>query len=186
MKLAVAAALALLALPTAASAGGYVSAGVGTGPAFGGELEGAYTGDGHTSARLMVGKRFGIVGLEAGLTGFGFTGTAQDTSDTTAGARMYQAQAAVTVTMPLMVKLDGYLRAGIEKSWASGEVNPGIDISGGGYVIGAGAAYNLGVRDAALWLELNHELVTYDHTNNPSREGTVSTLMVGVRVGFGI
>lgn len=185
MKLAVVAGLSLLALSTTAHAGGYVSAGIGPQPAFGGEIEGGYSGDGHNSARVMVGKRFGMVGLEAGVGGFGFTGTAQDTADTAAGAKMYNAQLAVTLTMPLMVKLDGYVRGGVEKSWASGEVNDGIDITGDGWVIGAGAAYNLGMHDAALWAELNHEMVTYEHTGNLTREGVVDTLMVGVRFGFG-
>lgn len=185
MKLAAVVALSLLALPAAAHAGGYVSAGIGTAPQFGGDLDDGYSGKGHNSARVMVGKQFGIVGLEAGVAGFGFSGVSQDTGDTATGARMYNAQLAITVTLPLMTKLDGYLRGGIEKAWASGEANAGIDISGSGYLIGAGVAYSLGVHDAALWAELGHEMVSYDHTNNPTREGTVDALMVGVKFGFG-
>jgi len=184
MKLAVVAGLSLLALSSTAHAGGYVSVGIGPKASFGGELEGVYNSDGHNTGRIVVGKQFGIVGLEAGIGGYGFSGTTQDTLDVTDG-RMYNAQLAVTVTMPLMTKLDGYLRGGVEKAWASGEYNPGIDVTGNGWLIGAGAAYRLGVQDAALWAELGHELVSYDHTNNPTREGSVNTLLVGIKVGFG-
>ncbi len=184
MKLAVAAALALLALPSAASAGGYVSAGIGTGPAFGGELENAYTGDDHNSARVLVGKRFGIVGIEAGIGGWGLTGTAGNTLDVVSG-RAYSAQAAVTVSMPLVTKLDGYLRVGIEKIWVTGEQYTEYPVGGGGYLLGAGIAYDLGVRDAALWLEANHELIHLGRPAGTEFDGTVSTLLAGIRVGFG-
>ncbi len=184
MKLAVAAALALLALPTAAHAGGYVSVGVGTGPRFTNGLQNSYSGDGHNSARVLVGKRFGLISIEGGIGGYGLHGVNVYTSDIS-GDRAYSASASVVGQVPVMAKLEVFARLGIEKTWVTGEADD-RGISGGGYLVGAGVAYDLGFRNMALWAEIDHEMMRLKRESIADQTGSVDTLMVGIRVGFGL
>lgn len=183
MKLAAVAALALLALPATASAGGYVSAGLGTGARFTGSLSGNFTGEGHNSGKVMIGKRFGIVSIEAGVAGFGIDGNLGTTGDL-AGDRLYSASASVVGQFPVMPKLEVFARLGLSKAWVSGEGDD-RQISGGGYVTGVGASYDLGFRDAALWAEIGHEVTRLERAQLADMKGGVDTLMIGVRFGIG-
>jgi hypothetical protein len=169
MKLAalVAVPLALAAAAGSASAGGYVSAGVGSAPDLGGDLT-MLTADGR-SGRVALGHGFGPLALEAGLGGFGVD-----------GGTMMTASLSAKVKTDLAASLDIYARGGLERTWVRAD-GPMADLSGDGKVLGAGLELPLPglVTDSALWLELDRQWMQLGQAH-----GTADTVMLGLRVGL--
>lgn len=175
--------LGALLIGSPASAGGYVSAGLGSAPSLGGELDTYFDGEGHNSAELGVGNRFGPIGIEGGIGGYGLHGTMPVTGDSIEGSAM-SLTGSVTGHLPILLWLDGYARVGVQQTWISSS-GPMSDLSGQGYLMGVGVEMQipLAVTSAALWLELDRE--TVDLTQSGSTfGGTADTLMLGLRVGL--
>ena len=141
-------AAALLSVPAAAHAGGYVALGVGSAADTGGDLRG-FSSDGHMSGRLMLGQRISIVSFEAGLAGYGL--------EPRSGGRDYNAQslgAALKLNLPLVAGLEGYGRAGVERTWL-GTSGDQMAYSGNGYVVGGGLEYGfeLPLTRLSVWFD---------------------------------
>src|SRR5438067_2231494 len=99
----------LLALPAAAHAGGYVSAGIGTAPSLGGDVSTTFSGDGHNSGRVALGRGFGPISLEAGIAGFGVSTAGMSTT-------AYSAQVSAAAHAPLFLGVDLVARGGLERT----------------------------------------------------------------------
>ena len=96
----------LIAAPSSAYAGGFVSAGVGTAPSLGGDLDTYFDGDGHRSAKVAVGNRMGPIGIEVGLGGYGLHGVMPVTGAAVDGTAL-SLSASLTGHVPLFLWLDG-------------------------------------------------------------------------------
>ena len=172
--------LILIAAPTLAHAGGYVSAGIGGGAELGGELHNL-SGEGHNAGRLALGRWFGPIALEGAVSGFGVTGTMP-------GGAAVDGEALSTslsgkAHAGLIAGLGAFVRVGVMRTWI--RTDSMEDLEGDGYVIGAGLDYriSLPVWEAALWLELDREFL--DLSQGPARyQGTADTLLAGVRIGI--
>jgi hypothetical protein len=171
--------LAFAALPRTSHAGGYVSAGVGTAPATGGELS-FLDASSSQSARVGLGHGFGPVSLEASLGGYGVRGGTPDGGyvDGTALA----AGVSVRGNLPLFAMLSAFGRVGLERSWVAGEMG---DLSGEGYLLGAGLELGLPMLlgDSSVFLEIDREYLTLQRSMG-SYDGFVDTATLGLRVGL--
>ncbi len=175
--------LGTLLIGSSAHAGGYVTAGVGSGPALGGELDTYFDGEGHRSAKVGLGNRIGPLGVEVGVGGYGLHGTMPATGDEIDGSALSLA-ASLTGHVPLLLWLEGYGRLGLQRTWISAS-GPMADLSGSGYVMGVGLEMSvpLVLTDAALWLEVDRETVDLSQSGS-TYEGTADTVMLGLRLGL--
>lgn len=137
----------LAATATTASAGSYLSLGLGGDPVLSGELSAAADGDAGGNGRLAVGQRFGRLALEGSLSRFGLA-TEQATA---AGVH-------VRLTLPLDGALGAYGRLGLERVWLGAEGDRLGDRTADGMVGGVGLEYRLEaplLGQAALWAEVS-------------------------------
>jgi len=173
-------AVALAAAPGESRAGGYVSAGIGTAPAIGGELS-FLEASGSRSGRVALGHGFGPVSLEASLGGYGVQG-AMPQGDFVDGTAM-SAGASVRGHVPLLATFSAFARLGLERTWVTGEMN---DLSGNGYIMGAGLELGLPMilADTALWLEGDREVMTLTRSVAASYGGHADSVLLGLRVGI--
>jgi opacity protein-like surface antigen len=180
--LAAAAAASLLATPATAAAGGYLSVGLGGSPSFNDELEGRFSGEGHSSARVMVGQRFGRLALEAGLGGYGLHGIAGDTADVVDG-RAVTASVSAKLHIPLGERLTGYVRGGLGRTWVSSD--SAMELEGDGYHGGVGIEYSLdlALTQASVWVEARRDLHQLDRMG-AQYDGSADTLSVGLSFGL--
>jgi hypothetical protein len=162
--------------PATAHAGGYVSAGLGSGPDLGGDLQNL-SGEGHASGRLAFGHGLGPVAVELGVTGYGVTGSMPGGGSTEGEA--LSASISGKLFGGLVGNLDAFLRAGLQRTWIRTEAMH--DYDGQGYVVGVGLDYGLPL--AALWVEVDREYLDLAHDAG-RYSGTADTLMAGVRVGI--
>ena len=140
--------LGSLAAPRLAAAeGGYLSLGVGSSASLGGDLSG-YESTGR-SARLSIGQRFGRLGLEAGIGGYGFEFGNAGNYDAL-GLGVYG-----RYSRPLVSKLEGFGRFGVERTWLRPDSTTGRGFKGNGIALGAGLEYglDLGLAGGAVFLD---------------------------------
>ncbi len=165
---------ALLALPPAtATAGTYVSLGLGTTPSGQGDL--TVTTDAGDSdvpqQRLAVGQSLGRVAIEASLARFGI-GTGDGVA---AGVH-------ARLSVPLDGHLGAYGRIGLERVWLSG-LDPSFGESADGMAAGLGLEYKLSapiLGQAAIWGEVNQDQLSLEN----DRKGGVRMWMAGVSLGI--
>lgn len=176
------AAVALLAIPSLGHAGGYVSAGVGSGPSLGGELDVYLDGDTHRSGRLAVGHRMGPFSIEAGLHGFGVHGVVPGRGGALDGSALSLA-ASVKGQIPLFLFVDGYARLGLQRTWITSDAEA-ENLQGTGVLIGLGLEVPVPVVpvDAAIWLEVSREALDLEQ-GSYVYDGTADVVMLGVRFG---
>jgi hypothetical protein len=144
----------LAATATTASAGSYLSLGLGGDPAIQGDLRGAAGGEGEGgNGRLALGQRFGRLALEGSLSRYGIS----DTEATAAGVHL-------RLTVPIDGGFGAYLRGGLEYVWL-GDAGPSGDTSGDGVVGGVGLEYRLEapvLGEASIWGEVSEDRWTTD------------------------
>jgi hypothetical protein len=138
MRAALAVAL-VAATSSVATAGAYVGLGIGTNAAS--DASDRRVEDGR-SARLLVGYRFrpmkhGAISLEGSISGYGL-GLLDRTSIVELDA--YQYSAAGRFDLPLSHNFEAFGRLGLQHTSVGG-ANPIYDVSGSGFLIGAGMAY---------------------------------------------
>jgi hypothetical protein len=175
----VALALAVLVMAPAAAhaggSGGFVSLGVGATATTGGEMD-RYGGEG-AAVSLFVGQRFGMFGLEAGLSRYGIQ------ADQTANKFDNLGLAAAgRFTLPIGPMFGAYLRAGIERTWMEGK---NTSFSGTGWLAGIGAEYklNLGFTSGGVFADYTRHDATFVN-DLTERSGNVDVFSIGMSVGF--
>ncbi|MEZ4367224.1 MAG: hypothetical protein R2939_13210 [Kofleriaceae bacterium] len=177
MFTAAAAAVAILSVARAASAGGYVGLAVG-GPA---SIDGDYAvsareGEGK-NGRLILGQRFGMVSLEAAAGGYAF-------GNANAGYDVRSIAAGAKVNLPLSGRLEVLLRGGLERTWLSSDDARLADADADGWYGGIGLELpiDLGLGTGSLFVDVSrHEA----DTNAGTPAHLTATLWgVGVTVGF--
>jgi hypothetical protein len=175
--------LFLIAAPAVAHAGPYVSAGVGSGPALGGDFDDVLSTDGHSAGRVGIGHRFGPASLEAAIAGFGVTATAP-TGQTASGTAL-SAQISAKLGVPIFLGIGAYGRGGLEHTWMGPTPSESDRLSGNGKVLGAGLEYNVDfvLASAGVWLEFDREWITVS-SHDMAFDGTADSLMAGLRVGI--
>jgi hypothetical protein len=180
MKIGASLLVAILSLPAAAHAGGYVAAGVGSSPELGGELEQHLQTDGHSAGRVAVGHGIGPISVEAALAGFGLHGVAPN-GEWLDGEAL-SLGLSLKGQIGLFGPLDGYGRAGVERTFIRADMMETFD--GEGYLLGAGLELALPlVFAAAVWVEYDREMLDLAQDQG-SITGTADTLLAGVRVGL--
>jgi len=168
-------------VPAAAHAGGYVTAGVGSAPDLGGELDTYLSGEGHPSARFGVGHGIGPLALELGVSGYGVHGTVP-TGEAVDGDAL-SASLSATLRGSLIGPLAAFLRGGVQRTWIRTDAMD--DLSGDGYVVGIGLDYGLAlpIAGASVWIEVDREVLALEQGMG-HYGGTADLVMAGVRVGL--
>lgn len=176
------AAAALLAAPSAAHAGGYVSLGVGTAPTFHDDLSASFSGEGHASGRAMLGQKLGRFAIEAGLSGYGVDGVSAQTADVVDG-RAISATVSGKFHVPLGDRLTGYLRGGLGHTWLRADGT--TDLEGRSYHGGLGMEYGFEalLASGSIWVEIRRDVEDLAR-DGMTVQGTADTVSVGVSIGL--
>ncbi|HVV84893.1 MAG TPA: hypothetical protein VHE35_17635 [Kofleriaceae bacterium] len=164
--------LATIAAPAVASAGSYLSLGLGGEPALQGDLKVAATGDQGGNGRFALGERFGRLAIEASLSRFGLA----DSEATVAGIHL-------RLAFPLGSHLAAYGRLGAERLWLGDSQMTTVSGTGSGYVGGGGLEYRVTaplLGQASLWAELSQD----EFTTEDGAEGGVRLWTLGASVGL--
>lgn len=125
------------ATSSAASAGAYVGLGIGTNAIS--EENDRLTEDGR-SGRLILGTRFGQFSIEGMLSGYGVALVDQSGNDS---MDAYQLSAAGKFNLPLGSGFEAFGKLGIQHTWIGGGSRDDYDVSGRGFLVGAGFEYRL-------------------------------------------
>jgi hypothetical protein len=166
--------LVTLAAAPVASAGGYVSLGIGDGADLHGDLGARYTTDGDTSlGRLAVGQRTGPFAIEASLFGTDLRSAGGDTRTLSLG-----------VDVKYFHKLGGgfelFGRGGLNKTWLD-------DHAGRGKLLGAGVQYRFTtglLGEAAVFADLSRQFLELHDEAAPAIDGEIDMLQFGLSVGL--
>ncbi len=164
-----------------AHADGYVGAGIGSGAELGGELSNFFvTDEDSASSRILVGKRFGSLAIEASLFGSQLYGNAGDFATISLGldAKYY---------LGIVGGLEGYGKIGLNKTWLTGpEETEEWDYKGRGQELGLGLQYNfsLALTDIGVWLDYTIQNTELRDGENQVLDGTLEMVNLGLSVGF--
>jgi hypothetical protein len=163
--------------PGSARADGYVAVGVGTAADTGGS--GGFSGDDGLSGRLMLGQRISLLSIEAGVSGYGVEGMSPG-----ADYDAIALGAGLKLNLPIVLGLEIFGRAGIERTWLEAEDGDMNDFSGNGYVAGAGVEYMipLGVTDASLWLDWTRHGADLHDDEGTERDATADLWTAGLSI----
>ncbi|RMH44202.1 MAG: hypothetical protein D6689_02995 [Deltaproteobacteria bacterium] len=181
LALSAAAAAALFVAPAGASAGGYVSVGVGDGAELDGDLAAGFSTDPQTDDyRLALGQRVGPIAIEAAVYGSELRGGAGD-------AAIVSAAVDLRAYHGLGAGFELFARGGVNKTW----LRPGgdaPDLAGRGHQLGFGAQYRLTtglIGEAALWLDVSRTYVDLiDGDAVAEVTGSYDLVQIGVSVGL--
>ena len=174
----VAGALFLVASAGVATAGPYGGLAIGTNGFS--DDQSTFSTDGR-AGRVFGGYRFALpvvaFSAEAGLEGYSLY-NAHSSNHGYSGTEWFLAG---KVSLPLTDGFEVFGRVGVEKTSVSGD----IDLSGSGYLIGAGAEYrfNLSGVNASVFVDLTRNAQTLDGGNRPD-DSSVNRWMLGVTVGM--
>lgn len=149
-----------LAISSTAWADAYLGVALGTEPGINDaftQKEGQPVG---RSLRGLGGLRFGKLSLESALNGF--TVLTLRYGEKTE----YQLSGALKLNLPLGNGFEAFARAGLERTWLnqSSAQNPGVDLTGDGYLVGGGFEYRLDavVANASIFVDYNVHHATLD------------------------
>ena len=170
---------------SAAADGGYGGVGIGVGADLGGELAEAYDADGEVAGRIIGGTRSGPLAVEAVFFGTDLHGEA--------GGKFSTFSLAVDFKLfaPLLPYLDGYVRAGLGRTWLSGAVgNASRQQPAGEGDFGQSWQYGGGLQlvlrtpvvAGALYADWNHEEVRL-HGDRGTTSGSIEMLTFGFLIG---
>jgi hypothetical protein len=181
----------LSGLPAAAHADGYVSLGVGSEAALGGELGDQFHSEGLSAGRLALGYRSRNLAIEAVAFGNGL-GPMSMSSPSAASADMATASLGIDLKyhLELVLGLEGYGRAGLHKTWLAQSGQPSSMTSGyqgDGHVLGGGLQYGLEILpvvDAAVWMDYSHQVFELADADYRPLTGTADVLTFGLSLGL--
>ena len=142
-----------LAISSTASAGGYLGVALGTQPGINDDFVGGEGQPIGRSLRGLIGARFSNLSLEGALNGF--TVLTNNFGEKTA----YQLSGALKLNLPLGNGFEAFARAGLERTWLnqSSAQNMAVDLTGDGYLVGAGFEYRLDavIANASIFVDYN-------------------------------
>ena len=165
-------------VPALARADGSVAGGVGTATDSGGS-DRNFSGDDRLSGRLMLGQRISLLSVEAGVSGYGLEGMSPGTE-----WDAISLGAGLKLNLPIILGLEVFGRAGIERTWLEASDGNMNDFSGNGYVAGAGLEYMipLVVTDASIWLVWTRHGADLDDNESVERDAKVDLWTAGVSI----
>ena len=175
--LAILAATTVFATVGSASAGVYLGLGFGTRPSVNSAMENVGAPSG-SSVRGLVGLRLANVSLEGAVNGFNVA--PQPGGKET----VYQASAALKLSIPIAGPLEGFGRAGLERTWLNLD-DDRHDLSGNGFLAAGGLELRLNAVIASMSVFVDY---TVHHVNLESAldkvDSTSQVLGLGVSVGI--
>jgi hypothetical protein len=164
-----------------AAADTYLGLGIGTEAPITGDIGDSFDTTDSTHGRLVIGSRFGRLGLEGSLFGTEMTG----------GDAAEHAIAALGVDLKYHFGLSGplevYLKGGLHRAYLRTDESAELDeFEGNGYQIGAGIQYtfNLALTHASIWLDYNRSKFQLEDDLGRELEGTGKLLTIGLSVGI--
>jgi hypothetical protein len=187
MKCALLAAVTFAAIPVSASAGTYVGLGIGTGPEVNEQTE-RLSADSR-SGKLFLGTRFGNVAVEGGIGGFGMAITDPRNGVTRSFGDVYQASAALKLSLPLGNNFEAFGRAGVHHTWMEPDNEPN-QISGNGLLVGAGFEYRLNMilGQGSIFVDYQYSKATLEGTErfmgNSAFDTSYRMFTLGITVGL--
>lgn len=184
MKRAVLAVALVAGSSGAATAGGYVGLGLGTGPAVNSDqLSDRLVEDGR-SGRLILGHRFGRIAFEGAVGKFDLALSIPN-SRATVPYDVYQAQLSGKYNLPLGDGFEAFGRIGLHKQWFTTDTSE-LEASGTGLVLGAGFEYRFGTGIGGMSLFVDYQYSRADMSGDQLDFGATSTRMwtIGATLGF--
>ena len=177
MKRAALAAMTVLAMSGPASAGVYLGLGLGTKPMVDDAME-SVGAPSSQSLRGLIGVRLANVSLEGAVNGFGLA------TQRSGGQTVYQASAAVKLSIPIVSQIEGFGRAGLERTWLHMGEDP-ANLRGDGFLAGVGLELrlNLVVVSASVFADYTVHRTSLESTLEKF-DSTLQILGVGVMVGI--
>jgi hypothetical protein len=171
------AAIIVIAISSPASAGVYLGLGVGTKPVVNDAMADVSVPSGR-SVRGLVGLRFANVAVEGAVNGFDVV------TQRSGNQTVYQASAALKLSIPVVSHIEGFGRAGLERTWLNLD-DDRYNLRGDGFLAGAGIELRLNAVIASMSVFVDY---TVHHTSLESMVGKVDStsqvLGVGVTVGL--
>ena len=171
----------LLVVPHTAYAGSYVSLALGTGAEFGGDLADA----GHLSkdsssrsGRLAIGQRISNFAIEGGMYGTSLAGAGDSTLSLGVDAKYH---------IPIYFKLEGFVRAGLHKTWLADTDSFSSAGSGQGYAVGGGlqVRFNpLPLGEIAVFADYTYQALNFTGDTVANGSGSARMLTLGLSVGL--
>ena len=178
MKSAALAVILVAAAARASHAGTYVGLGIGSSADVGGmdHYGGGISGDGSRSGRLVVGERFGRISIEGNAVRFGTLYANREQSDVTSLA------AAGKLSFPVGNNLEAYGRLGLERSWLTANRR---DLSGNGYLLGAGFEYRVGIGvGGSIFIDYTRTETSFQDSTMRTLDGTAAMWTVGLTLSI--
>ena len=178
---------AMLTGISAAHADGYVSLGVGSEAALGGEMGDRFQPEGSGAGRLALGYRSRSVAIEA--VAFG-NGLGFMNSGATGDADMTTMSLGVDLKYHLHIALglEAYGRAGLHRTWLSESVQSEMaTYQGDGHVLGGGLQYTFDLLpkiEAAVWADYSRQVFELDDAAGESFTGSADVVTLGVSLGL--
>jgi hypothetical protein len=172
-------AAAVLAIaPQTAAADGYLGLALGSEPGVNDNLR-RYAQPLGRSLRGLAGIRFGNVSIEGALNGFDVV--AANTLDRT----IYQLSGALKLSIPLGNNFEAFGRAGLERTWLNFD-DPNLDLTGDGFLVGAGFEYRLNaiLANASLFIDYTVHRTTLESMRNDKVDSTLRIWGLGFTVGI--
>ncbi len=162
----------------------YVSLGTGS-TALGGDLQASFDDESSGAYRLAMGQRFGPLALEASIFGSDFAGSSPEAGN--GDFSTFSLGVDLKYHLGLLGPVEGYLKAGLNKTWLSSSDERPYDHRGTGYDLGVGVQWNLnlGAISGALWLDFTHyetELRSPEFAR--TFDGALGVTMIGASIGF--
>ena len=176
-KCAVLTATLVIAISGPAWAGVYVGLGVGMKPVVNDAMADVAAPSGR-SLRGLLGLRLANLAVEGGVNRFGVA--TADGGD----QQVYQASAALKLSVPLVSHVEGFARGGVERTWLGmGGDHP--DLQGDGFLVGGGLELRVNAVIASMSVFVDY---TVHHASLDSAltsvDATSQVLGVGVTVGL--
>lgn len=189
--LVVAALLAGIAASAPAGAGGYVAVGLGSDAVLTGDLDEQFDAESTGSGRLALGVRTGPLALEASAFGAPFAVLPVARGEPPRGdfaPVSLGVDVKYHVSLPLIPWVEGYGRAGLNRTWllGSGQGIAGGHYAGRGYALGGGAQIpfrSLAIVQAAIWVDYTRHTMRLRSASGPEVGGNAHMVMLGISLG---
>lgn len=177
MKTAALAATAVVAMSGPASAGVYLGLGLGPKPM----LDDAMDSVGAPSSRSLrgvVGARLANVSLEGAVNGFDLA------TQRSGGQTVYQASAALKLSIPIVSHIEAFGRGGLERTWLRMGEDP-ANLRGDGFLAGVGLELrlNLVVASTSIFADYTVHRTSLESTLEKF-DSTWQMVGIGVTVGI--
>jgi hypothetical protein len=172
---------ACLMVSTSVWADGYAGLAIGTEPSVNDEFLQQTGQPSGRSLRVLGGWQFHPnFAVEGALNGF-------DVATNSFGPHTeYQISAALKGSLPLGDNFEAFGRAGIERSWLDQPPGDGFDLSGNGFLVGAGFEYKLDAlihHAASVFVDYNIHRVEMESVRFPVSQ-TTGSWGLGATIGF--